>query len=179
MIVRMRLGVDCEVHSFHLAAIPLFSTHSANDVLDATKPVFDAVDGDWRLKQAGCASDGENKMTGVHIGVAPQLEDETRKAGSTDEFIRIWDPCHHLDLALHRAVDALSGVPSEEVMKRTDITLPQAHPTDIHYLKRLREAASTMRANRHAIDARRPRSRRGQCPGPSACCYYNRGMVDT
>eukprot|EP00918_Siedleckia_nematoides_P006664 GHVU01014553.1.p1 GENE.GHVU01014553.1~~GHVU01014553.1.p1 ORF type:complete len:133 (+),score=14.85 GHVU01014553.1:828-1226(+) len=129
------------------------------------KPLFNAVDSDWPLKLAGCASDGENKMTGIHLGVATQLEQESRQAGLTDEFIRVWDPCHQLDMALHRALDAIAGVLCEEVMRRLQGRAPEAHPTNIHYMKRLRETVTTMRFNKHSINARRTRARRGNCPG--------------
>eukprot|EP00918_Siedleckia_nematoides_P005055 GHVU01011167.1.p1 GENE.GHVU01011167.1~~GHVU01011167.1.p1 ORF type:complete len:324 (-),score=38.12 GHVU01011167.1:1192-2163(-) len=175
VIVRLRVAIDCDVHSMHLAAVPLFATHTASDVVEAVTPLYDAVDDDWRLKLTGCASDGENKMTGIHVGVATQFEQETRRAGSTDEFFRLWDPCHQLDLALHRALDALSGLPNEEVRNRVNLQVPAPHPTNIHYMKRLRETATTMRYNKLAINARRTRDRRGNCPGTlvrDPCCRF-------
>eukprot|EP00918_Siedleckia_nematoides_P069180 GHVU01150867.1.p1 GENE.GHVU01150867.1~~GHVU01150867.1.p1 ORF type:complete len:284 (+),score=20.42 GHVU01150867.1:398-1249(+) len=163
--VRARFGIDCEVHSFHLAAVPLFDTHTSDDVMRALKPLLNALDDDWWVKIAGSTTDGENKMTGVHVGVSTQLEQEARDAGATDEFVRIWDPCHQLDLALHRALDGIAGVPDEKTMKRTDILIPESHPTSIYYMKRLRELATTLRAKKYAINATRKTGHHINCPG--------------
>eukprot|EP00918_Siedleckia_nematoides_P069189 GHVU01150883.1.p1 GENE.GHVU01150883.1~~GHVU01150883.1.p1 ORF type:complete len:480 (+),score=54.42 GHVU01150883.1:153-1592(+) len=165
--VRARFGIDCEVHSFHLAAVPLFDTHTSDDVMRALKPLLNALDDDWWVKIAGSTTDGENKMTGVHVGVSTQLEQEARDAGATDEFVRIWDPCHQLDLALHRALDGIAGVPDEKTMKRTDILIPESHPTSIYYMKRLRELATTLRAKKYAINATRKTGHHINCPGMS------------
>eukprot|EP00918_Siedleckia_nematoides_P065134 GHVU01141633.1.p1 GENE.GHVU01141633.1~~GHVU01141633.1.p1 ORF type:complete len:339 (-),score=37.80 GHVU01141633.1:470-1486(-) len=165
LAVRIRLGVDCEVYSFHLAAVPLFETKKADDVVDGMRPLLDAVDSDWRQKIAGSATDGENKMTGVHVGVSTQLEAEARDAGATDEFIRIWDPCHQLDNALHRALTALEGVPTLQEMKRLGVQAPESHPTQVSYMRRLRELATALRGNKSSINATRKSGRHINCPG--------------
>eukprot|EP00918_Siedleckia_nematoides_P106375 GHVU01232178.1.p1 GENE.GHVU01232178.1~~GHVU01232178.1.p1 ORF type:complete len:760 (+),score=58.36 GHVU01232178.1:881-3160(+) len=163
--VRARLGVDCEVHPFHIATVPLFGGTTSNEIVAAATPLLDALDKSWRLKIAGSATDGETKMTGVHVGVSTQLEEEARRAGATDEFMRIWDPCHQLDLALCRALVAISGVPDPELAKRTDITMPQSHPTRTHYIKRLRQTATSMRENKEAVNRRRTTGPKTVCPG--------------
>eukprot|EP00918_Siedleckia_nematoides_P095779 GHVU01210151.1.p1 GENE.GHVU01210151.1~~GHVU01210151.1.p1 ORF type:complete len:351 (-),score=40.58 GHVU01210151.1:1345-2397(-) len=102
--VIIRCAFREQMRSFHVATVPMFERTTAKEVFETFLPLLDVLESSWDRKLVSVTTDGENKMTGIHDGVASWFEQEMRKRGAEDELIRVWCACHQLDLALRKAI---------------------------------------------------------------------------
>jgi hypothetical protein len=93
--IRIRLFISGTIQNLHLLAIPMFCSHTAEQIFMHAKRALDVTCPQWRDPIVSIATDGERKMTGRVSGVATRFE-QVAKPG----FFRIWCGLHQLDLVL-------------------------------------------------------------------------------
>jgi hypothetical protein len=59
--------------ALHLVSLPLFNRHTAEILYNLLCKFLDALYPDWRFKLLNVSSDGENTMTGRHVGLVIRI----------------------------------------------------------------------------------------------------------
>lgn len=95
--VRVRLYCAGDIQNFHLLAIPMYSSHTGEQIFLCASKALDVVCPNWRNVIVSISTDGERKMTGKVQGVATRFERITKPG-----FFRLWCGLHQLDIALQR-----------------------------------------------------------------------------
>jgi hypothetical protein len=93
--IRIRLFSGGAIQNLHLLAIPMFCSHTAEQIFVHATRALDVLCPQWRDLIVSITTDGERKMTGRVSGVATRFE-RVAKPG----FFRIWCGLHQLDLVL-------------------------------------------------------------------------------
>ena len=95
--IRIRVFVGGKIHNLHLLAIPMFSSHTGEEIFLHAERALDVICPTWRDLIVSISTDGERKMTGRVQGVATRFE-RVAKPG----FFRLWCGLHQLDIHLQR-----------------------------------------------------------------------------
>ena len=72
--IRIRMFTCGSLQNFHLLAIPMFSSHTGEEIFSHASKALDVVCPDWRGVMISISTDGERKMTGRIQGVATRFE---------------------------------------------------------------------------------------------------------
>ena len=91
--VRIPVTVKMNVYNFRLLAIPLFESHTGENIFNILVQFLDALCTSWRDILVSSLTDGARSMTGRIQGLATRIGDCT-----TGKLIRIWCGLHQLDL---------------------------------------------------------------------------------
>ena len=95
--VRLRLTIKMNVYNFHLLAIPLFESHTGENMFSVVVKFMDALYPGWRDILVSSSTDGARSMTGRIQGLATRIG-----ACTPGKLIRIWCGLHQLDLVMQR-----------------------------------------------------------------------------
>ena len=87
--IRIRLLICGAIQNFHLIAIPMFCSHTGEEIFNHAAKVLDVICPSWRNLIVSISTDGERKMTGLVRGVTTRFE-QVSKPG----FFRLWCGLH-------------------------------------------------------------------------------------
>jgi hypothetical protein len=104
MDVRVRMFHDGKINNHHVMAVPMFESHTANYITGLVLKVLGALFPGFTQKCIGITTDGENKMTGVHKGVATQLADSMGVG-----VRKVWCAIHQVDLIIKKCIQGIDG----------------------------------------------------------------------
>lgn len=100
--VRVRFVLKATLFNVHLLAIPMYISHTGENMFQLTKRTLDVLCPGWESKIIGYTSDGASNMTGVHQGLGTRIQ-----RVAEDGLFRIWCAAHQLDLVVQRVLNAL------------------------------------------------------------------------
>lgn len=95
---RVRIYHGGKIYNLHVLAIPMYERHTADNMTNLVRDVFDIICPAWKSKLLGVTSDGANAMTGRIQGVVTQLENT-----AIHQIYRVWCGLHQLDLVMKHA----------------------------------------------------------------------------
>jgi hypothetical protein len=72
--VRIRVCLNGKIENFHLVALPLHDSHTAQDMIDVLVSFLTALLIDWMKKVVGLTTDGARSMTGRIQGLVTRIE---------------------------------------------------------------------------------------------------------
>jgi len=84
-----------EVYNFHFLAIPLFDSHTGENMINVVAKFLDALYMPWRNILVSALTDGARSITGRIQGLATRSGKCT-----TGKLIRIWCGLHHLNFTM-------------------------------------------------------------------------------
>lgn len=94
--MRVRFYNGNSICNQHVIAIPLFGSHTGENMFDVvSKVLYSLVGDDWKVKLIGIATDGAANMVGRVSGVVTRIQNVC-----ADGFYRVWCGAHQLDLAV-------------------------------------------------------------------------------
>jgi hypothetical protein len=102
--LRVRICFRGRLLNLHLVAIPMFDRHTVGNIFNMLIKFFDALYGKWRAKLIGMSFDGENTMTGRHIGLVTRMI-----ACAENPMLRIWCALHQIDLVVKSAAEEFAS----------------------------------------------------------------------
>src|SRR6266496_5212627 len=73
----IRIHINGKLHNFHLLAIPMYKTHTSENMFHLIMHVLDIVCPCWRMQLIGVGSDGTSSMTGQFQGIVMCLANES------------------------------------------------------------------------------------------------------
>jgi hypothetical protein len=73
---RIHVCVKGVLYNLHLILVPFFKRHTAQNYVKLINILLNTVSLSWREKVISINSDGENTMTGRHVGVVTLLQNE-------------------------------------------------------------------------------------------------------
>jgi hypothetical protein len=111
---RIRIHTDGKLYNFHLVAIPMYETHTGENMFNLVVRILDVVCPRWRMQLIGVGSDGANAMTGQFQGIVTRLQKES----ANTKFYRVWCGLHQLDLVLKHAYADLWENEVVDIMKK-------------------------------------------------------------
>jgi hypothetical protein len=101
--MRVRVCFGRKLFNLHLVAIPMFDSHTAENIFNMLVKFLDALYEPWRAKLIGMSSDGENTMTGRHRGLVTRMV-----ATAENPVLRIWCAPHQIDLVVKLAAECVT-----------------------------------------------------------------------
>ena len=110
----IRIHVNGKLHNFHLLAIPMYETHTGENMFHLIMHVLDIVCPCWRMQLIGVGSDGASSMTSQFQGIVMCLANESANM----KFYRVWCGLHQLDLVLKHAYKDLWENEVVNIMKK-------------------------------------------------------------
>ena len=96
--VRLRLVILGELHNLHLVALPMYESHTGENMFLLISKFMDGLSPNWKNKLISVASDGASSMHGRVQGVLTRLDEVCLKG-----FYRIWCGSHQLELVVKAA----------------------------------------------------------------------------
>jgi hypothetical protein len=91
--IRLRFVLQHELFNVHLIACPMYESHT--NMSQLTSKILHVLCPDWQEKVIGITTDCVSNLTGCHVEMATQIEQEAKKG-----FFRIWCAVHQLDLTV-------------------------------------------------------------------------------
>jgi hypothetical protein len=102
--LRLRDCYHNDLVNLHFIALPMFKRHSAMNIFNLIAKFMDALYNKWRSKLIGVSMDGENTMTGRHVGVVTRLV-----TCANNNVLRIWCTSHQINIVVKAAVEAIDN----------------------------------------------------------------------
>jgi hypothetical protein len=119
---RIRIHINGKLYNIHAIAIPMFETHTGENMYLLITRFLDIVCPQWRTQLLGLGSDGASAMTGHLQGVVTRIASQ-----SNNKIYRVWCGLHQLDLVLKHAYTELWDNEVVEIMKKFIQHLRQQH----------------------------------------------------
>ncbi|KAH9244819.1 hypothetical protein BASA81_017759 [Batrachochytrium salamandrivorans] len=95
--VRCRFCLHEIIYNFHLMTIPLFESHTGENMFATLVKFMNALIPSWRNHLIGVSTDGDRSMAGRIRGLSTRIESE-----ASPGIIRIWCGLHQMDLVMQR-----------------------------------------------------------------------------
>ncbi|KAH9246800.1 hypothetical protein BASA81_015648 [Batrachochytrium salamandrivorans] len=99
--VRCRFCLNEIIYNFHLMAIPLFESHTGENMFATLVKFMNALIPSWRNRLVGVSTDGDRSMTGRIRGLSTRIESE-----ASPGIIQIWCGLHQMDLVMQRVFES-------------------------------------------------------------------------
>ena len=97
--VRARFCVGRKLFNIHVVALPMYNSHTGQNMTDVIIKFFDAIAPDWKQKLISVSTDGASNMTGRHNGVVSLLDRHCLPESGSGIY-RVWCGAHQLDLVV-------------------------------------------------------------------------------
>ena len=94
---RIRFALGFELFNLHLIAVPMYESHSGDNMFSLTEQILNVLCPNWREKIIGVTTDGASNMTGCNVGVVTQIQKVSKRG-----FYRVWCAAHQLDIVVQK-----------------------------------------------------------------------------
>ncbi|KAH9536239.1 hypothetical protein CY35_17G098500, partial [Sphagnum magellanicum] len=102
--LHVRICFKGRLCNLHLVGLPLFARHTAEILYNLLCKFLDALYPDWRVKLLNTSSDGENTMTGCHIGLITRIA-----RCAKFNVLRVWCVPHQIDIIVKSSAEGING----------------------------------------------------------------------
>ncbi len=102
--LHVRVCYHSELVNLHLVMMPMFECHSTVNIFNLIAKFMDAMYIKWCAKLIGVSTDGENNMTGHHVGIVIRLID-----CADDDVLRIWCALHQIDIVVKAVAEGIDN----------------------------------------------------------------------
>ncbi len=115
--IQIRVCPYGSLENLHLIAVPFYDRHTSKNIAAMICHILDALYARWRSKIIAFSTDGENTMTGRHVGVVTRIDHECET-----KLMRIWCVPHQINLVVKDVSHSLN----DELFYKT------AHDFSVH-----------------------------------------------